>query len=59
MSQNISKKSNNKGLQAFKALRKQAKENGIQDMSLDSINEEINIVRKQMQTSQVASNNDK
>ena len=59
MSQNISKKSNNKSLQAFKALRKQAKENGIQDMSLDSINEEINIVRKQMQTSQVASNNDK
>ena len=59
MSQNILNKSNNKGLKAFNALRKQAKENGIQDMSLDSINEEINIVRKQMQTSQVASNNDK
>ena len=46
MSQNILNKSNNKGLKAFNALRKQAKENGIQGMSLDSINEEINIVRK-------------
>lgn len=30
-----------KGLNAFMALRNEAKENGIQDLSLDEINEEI------------------
>ncbi len=29
------------GMQAFLALRAQAKENGVQDLSLDEINEEI------------------
>lgn len=30
-------------MQAFNALRAQAKENGVADMSLDDINEEINL----------------
>ena len=34
-----------KGRQAFYALRAQAKENGLQDMSLDEINEEIRKAR--------------
>lgn len=33
------------GMQAFVALRAQAKENGVQDLSLDEINEEIRKVR--------------
>ena len=33
------------GVEAFNALRAQAKENGIQDMSLDEINEEIRKAR--------------
>lgn len=33
------------GLQAFLALRDEAKKNGIQDMSLDEINEEVRQVR--------------
>ena len=33
------------GTEAFSALRAQAKENGIQDMSLDEINEEIRKAR--------------
>ncbi|MCD8134308.1 MAG: type II toxin-antitoxin system RelB/DinJ family antitoxin [Clostridiales bacterium] len=33
------------GMQAFLALRAEAKENGIQDMSLDEINEEIRQTR--------------
>lgn len=32
-------------MQAFTSLRKQAKENGLSDMSHDEINEEINAVR--------------
>ena len=38
-------KVDNKGLNAFNVLRMQAKENGVQDLPLDSINEEINSVR--------------
>ena len=38
-------KEENKGMEAFKALRMQAKANGIQGMSLESINEEINAAR--------------
>ena len=34
-----------KGVQSFYALREQAKENGIQDMTLDEINEEIRKAR--------------
>lgn len=33
------------GYQAFIALRKEAKENGIQDMSLEEINDEIRLAR--------------
>ena len=33
------------GMEAFSALRAQAKENGVQDMSLDEINEEIRRAR--------------
>lgn len=33
------------GIQAFQALRAQAKENGIQDLTLDEINEEIRKTR--------------
>lgn len=35
----------NDGLQAFMALREQAKVNGVQDLSLDEINDEINRAR--------------
>ena len=41
----IMTKVDNKGLNAFNVLRMQAKENGVQDLPLDSINEEINSVR--------------
>ena len=34
------------GMQAFLALRNEAKKNGIQDMSLDEINEEIRQARR-------------
>lgn len=33
------------GLQAFMALREEAKNNGVQDLSLDDINAEINLAR--------------
>lgn len=35
-------------LHAFMALRAQAKENGVSDMSLDDINREIDLARKEM-----------
>ena len=35
----------NDGLQAFMALREEAKNNGVQDLSLDDINAEINQAR--------------
>lgn len=35
-------------LQAFATLRAQAKENGISDMSLDAINGEIELARKEL-----------
>ena len=34
-------------MQAFMALRAQAKENGVSDMSLDDINKEIDLARKE------------
>ena len=34
-----------KGVKAFYALREQARENGLQDMTLDEINEEIRLAR--------------
>lgn len=37
-------------MQAFMALRAQAKDNGIADMSLDEINEEIKLARKEGNT---------
>ncbi|MCD8368950.1 MAG: type II toxin-antitoxin system RelB/DinJ family antitoxin [Clostridiales bacterium] len=43
-SDNITRQS---GMQAFLALRAQAKENGIQDLTLDEINEEIRKARYQ------------
>lgn len=39
-------KSTNKGLEAFRKLRAEAAANGIQDMSLEEINEEIRKSRK-------------
>jgi addiction module RelB/DinJ family antitoxin len=36
------------GLEAFYALRAEAKKNGLQDMSLDEINEEIRLAREEM-----------
>ena len=39
-------RSDNKGLDAFAALRAAAKRNGMQDMSLDEINEEIRLTRE-------------
>lgn len=36
-----------KGLKAFEALRKQAADNGLQDMTLDEINEEIRLAREE------------
>ncbi|MCD7889250.1 MAG: type II toxin-antitoxin system RelB/DinJ family antitoxin [Oscillospiraceae bacterium] len=35
------------GMQAFATLRAEAKENGIQDLSLDEINEEIRLTRSE------------
>ncbi len=35
------------GMQAFEALRTQAKENGVQDLSLEEINEEISLARSE------------
>ncbi|MCD8345594.1 MAG: type II toxin-antitoxin system RelB/DinJ family antitoxin [Oscillospiraceae bacterium] len=35
------------GMQAFTTLRDQAKENGVQDLSLDEINEEIRLARSE------------
>lgn len=35
-------------MQAFMTLRAQAKDNGIADMSLDEINEEINLARSEI-----------
>ena len=37
-----------RGLEAFYALREQAKKNGLQDMTLDEINEEIRLAREEM-----------
>lgn len=37
-----------KGREAFYALREQAKKNGIQEMTLDEINEEIRLAREEM-----------
>jgi hypothetical protein len=34
-------------LRAFAALRAQARENGVSDMSLDAINREIDLARKE------------
>lgn len=34
-------------MQAFQALRTQARDNGVSDMSLEEINEEINLARKE------------
>lgn len=42
----ISADSAKPGLQAFQSLRRQAKENGLQDMSLDEINAEISKCRE-------------
>ncbi|MBR5063075.1 MAG: type II toxin-antitoxin system RelB/DinJ family antitoxin [Prevotella sp.] len=36
-----------RGLEAFRALRTQAQENGLQDMTLDEINEEIRLAREE------------
>ena len=35
------------GLEAFWALRAEAKKNGLQDMTLDEINEEIRLAREE------------
>lgn len=40
------------GFQAFMSLREEARQNGIQDMSLDEINAEIDHVRKSMEVSE-------
>ena len=37
-------------MQAFMALRAQAKDNGVADMSLDDINKEINLARKEAES---------
>jgi len=37
-----------RGRDAFYQLREQAKENGLQDMTLDEINEEIRLAREEM-----------
>lgn len=34
-------------MQAFQALRAQARDNGVSDLSLEEINEEINLARKE------------
>ncbi len=41
-------KSENKGVEALNALRLSAKRNGLQDMSLDEINEEIRQAREEI-----------
>ena len=46
-SMKIEDSTSNKGLEALKAASKIAEENGIADMSLDEINEEIAQARKQ------------
>ena len=38
---------NQRGLEAFRALRAEAEKNGLQDMTLDEINEEIRLARKE------------
>ena len=38
---------NTRGLEAFRALRAEAEKNGLQDMTLDEINEEIRLARKE------------
>lgn len=38
-----------RGLAALRLLREEAKKNGLQDMSIDEINEEILFVRKEME----------
>ena len=40
----------NNYLDAFYALRAEAEKNGLQDMSLDEINEEIRLARKERST---------
>lgn len=37
-----------RGVEAFRALRAEAQKNGLQDMTLDEINEEIRLVREEM-----------
>lgn len=37
----------NKGLEAFYALREEARKNGLQDMTLDEINKEIRLAREE------------
>ena len=39
--------SSNKGLEAFYALREEARKNGLQDMTLDEINKEIRLAREE------------
>ena len=36
-----------RGIEAFRALRAQAQENGLQDLTLDEINEEIRLAREE------------
>jgi addiction module RelB/DinJ family antitoxin len=38
-----------KGMEAFYALRAEAEKNGIQDMTLDEINEEIRLAREEIE----------
>ena len=42
-------RSENKGLEAFRALRASAKKNGIQDMSIEEIDEEIRRARERIE----------
>lgn len=42
-------RSENKGLEAFRALRASAKKNGIQDMSIEEIDEEIRKARERIE----------
>ncbi len=39
-------KSESSGMEAFNALRRSAKQNGLQNLSLEEINEEIQLARK-------------
>ena len=43
-------KKENPGLEAFYALREEAKNNGLQEMTLDEINEEIRLAREERTT---------